>query len=83
MRAPPPSAVGIQRENGGVALTVSDDGTGLDRPFDPARLESEGHLGLVGMRERVQALGGRLRIVNRDGGGAELRVWIPTEENVR
>jgi len=76
-------AVGIQREDGGVALTVDDDGTGLDRPFDPARLESEGHLGLVGMRERVQALGGRLRLGNRDGGGAELRVWIPTEENDR
>jgi two-component system sensor histidine kinase UhpB len=73
-------AIEVQRADGGVALTVGDDGAGLDRPFDPARLEAEGHVGLVGMRERVQALGGELKVDSRDGGGVQLRVWIPIEE---
>jgi signal transduction histidine kinase len=73
-------AIEVQRAEGGLALTVGDDGAGLDRPFDPARLEAEGHVGLVGMRERVQALGGELKVGARAGGGVELRVWIPIVE---
>jgi len=73
-------AITVQRDDAGLALTVRDDGTGLDRVFDPVRLEAEGHVGLVGMRERVQALGGELRVTSREAGGVELRVWIPIEE---
>jgi len=74
-------AIEVQRADGGLAMTVGDDGAGLDRPFDPARLEAEGHVGLVGMRERVQALGGELKVGSRAGGGVELRVWIPIVED--
>jgi len=34
-------------------------------------------LGLVGMRERVAALGGRLKLTSRPGGGLEITASIP------
>jgi signal transduction histidine kinase len=36
-------------------------------------------LGLIGMRERVTALGGRLHAGPRDGGGFQVRAEIPAE----
>ncbi|MDF1505361.1 GAF domain-containing sensor histidine kinase [Roseisolibacter sp. H3M3-2] len=62
---------------GGVRLSVTDDGGGLAAPADPVRLEREGHMGLVGMRERIGALGGTVTLENVDG-GAMLRVFVPT-----
>jgi signal transduction histidine kinase/ligand-binding sensor domain-containing protein len=59
----------------GVLLRVRDDGVG----FDPAilgRLESEGHLGLQQMRERVEALGGSLRITSQIGKGTQIEVLL-------
>jgi signal transduction histidine kinase len=58
-----------------VSIQVADDGTGL-----PIAHRSAGHgMGLVGMRERVSALGGSLHAGPQDGGGfrvhAELPAW--------
>jgi signal transduction histidine kinase len=66
---------------GGVRLTVTDDGAGLPAAADPARWEREGHMGLVGMRERIGALGGSVALENVDGGAA-LRVWVPVARPV-
>jgi signal transduction histidine kinase len=60
----------------GVRLTVVDDGGGLATTADPARWEREGHMGLVGMRERIGALGGTVTLENCDG-GAMLRIYVP------
>jgi len=58
-----------------VTLTVIDDGQGF--PEDAAvRLRSRG--GLAGIRERVTPLGGHFSIDNVEGGGARLRVRVPT-----
>jgi signal transduction histidine kinase len=53
----------LRRRNGSVAAVVEDDGAG----FDPA-LGREGGFGLVGMRERLALLGGRLEIESGDRG---------------
>jgi len=45
-------------------LTVTDDGGGFD-----AGERREGALGLLGMQERAQLLGGRLEVRRRKGGG--------------
>jgi signal transduction histidine kinase len=58
-------------------LSVRDDGAGLGGPADLARWERDGHMGLVGMRERIGALGGSVALVDA-GRGAELRVRVPT-----
>jgi len=55
-----------------VALSVSDDGRGIDTdPLRPAGL------GTIGMRERALFLGGRLWIENENGRGATVRAVFP------
>jgi signal transduction histidine kinase len=44
---------------------------------DYARLLREGHLGLAGMRERAERVGGALHIVARPGGGTRITVRVP------
>jgi signal transduction histidine kinase len=58
-----------------LSIQVADDGNGAvtaasARPSGPG-------LGLVGMRERVSALGGRLQAGPRDGGGFQVRAELP------
>jgi signal transduction histidine kinase len=61
----------LTRKNGRVALVVEDDGIG----FDPAR-PADG-FGLLGMRERVELLGGSLHVESRTGAGTTLAVEVP------
>lgn len=63
---------------GGVRLAVQDDGRGPGE-LDAERLEREGHMGLAGMRERINALGGRVRFGSAGGAGATLEVFVPAE----
>jgi signal transduction histidine kinase len=50
-----------------VVLAVSDDGQG----FNPAARDGKG-LGLQSMRERVEALGGRLDVTSTPGTGTQV-----------
>jgi len=63
--------------DGALCLAVRDDGAGLGGGVDLARWEREGHMGLVGMRERIAALGGSVTLAGAEDGGAELRVRVP------
>ena len=47
---------------------------------DLARYERDGHMGLVGMRERIGALGGTVAVGDAAAGGAEVRVRVPIGE---
>jgi two-component system, NarL family, sensor histidine kinase UhpB len=60
-----------RREDGGVTLEVEDDGCGF--AFD----ESEGGLGIGGMRERALLIGGELAIESRPGRGTTVRLTVP------
>ena len=57
-------------------LEVRDNGVG----FDPAAVASERHHGLVNMRERATAAGGRMEIDSRPGVGTQIVVHIPFED---
>ena len=58
-----------------LAVQVDDDGTGTGTR---TATRPAGHgLGLIGMRERVTALGGRLHTGPRDGGGFRVRAEFP------
>lgn len=59
-------------EAGMALLSIEDDGHG----FDPAAVASGRH-GLLGMRYRVAAEGGRLEIVSAPGQGTRVRAWLP------
>jgi signal transduction histidine kinase len=69
--------IGISIITQGVLLQVSDDGRGLPAGLSAERLELEGHMGLAGMRERITALGGTVRLHGQGGAGALLEVLVP------
>jgi signal transduction histidine kinase len=58
------------------ALSIVDDGLGFDAT---ALGGAPGHLGVVGMQERVRARGGSFRISSRPGTGTTVDVEMPTD----
>jgi signal transduction histidine kinase len=64
--------VALSRRDATLVVEVTDDGAG----FDPAR-EASGE-GLANMRDRVDAVGGRLTIRRADAGGTLVRAEVPT-----
>jgi signal transduction histidine kinase len=63
------ASVSAQRRNGMLVVEVDDDGIGGARPDDGS--------GLRGLTDRVEALGGRLRIESPVGGGTRIVGEIP------
>jgi signal transduction histidine kinase/ligand-binding sensor domain-containing protein len=57
-------------------VMVSDDGRGID----PVVLQTgrDGHWGLVGMRERSESIGGKLKLRSRVGAGTEIELIVPS-----
>jgi signal transduction histidine kinase len=72
----PAAVVRITAEDGGLAVDVLDDGSG--RPRSGPALPGGGN-GIVGMRERAAAVGGRLDAGPRPGRGYAVRAWLPLE----
>lgn len=61
----------LSEEEGALQIEVQDDGAG----FDPA-LASEG-IGIIGMRERVHALDGSIRVQSAPGQGTLVAIALP------
>jgi len=64
----------LSLNKGVLCMTVADDGKGFDQ-----REERPASFGLVGMRERVLIMGGRLHLDSTQGEGTTLRIYIPLE----
>lgn len=60
-----------------VIMQIQDDGVGFNLPDNWIKLVRTGHLGLVGMRERVEAIGGKMEIHSQPGEGTIIRVIAP------
>jgi ligand-binding sensor domain-containing protein/signal transduction histidine kinase len=67
--------VGVHFEAGSVRLLVVDDGRGFN--FKEAFTADDGHFGLVGMRERVEGVGGHFEVKTAPGDGTALSVEVP------
>lgn len=65
--------VALSRTDGTIRLVVSDTGPG----FDAALSADADHLGLTGMRERVESLGGTFQIDSRPGAGTRIVANLP------
>ena len=63
----------LNRRNGCLVLTVEDNGIG----FNPNQPVNENRLGLFGMRERVEMLGGKLIVESAPGKGTMISVEVP------
>lgn len=57
-------------------LEIQDDGRGFSIPEDWARF-TRGKTGVMGMKQRLEALGGRLHIQSEPGGGTKIRASVP------
>jgi PAS domain S-box-containing protein len=66
----------IQRLRGGLWLTISDQGQGFD-PWSPGKT---GGFGLLSIRERIELLGGRMKIRSVPGRGSTFLIVVPDGE---
>jgi signal transduction histidine kinase len=64
----------LARKDGAVKAVVEDDGQG----FDPAEQTDDGY-GLMGMRERLALLGGRLEVESGHDGGTTIAAEVPVQ----
>jgi len=69
--------VAVEFDEAALRVTVCDDGKGFKMPESVGDLARTGQLGLVGMHERAQLLGGRLTIRSEPGRGTTLTLEVP------
>lgn len=65
--------VRFEQRDGQYILSVEDDGRGIDE----SQVESPSSLGLIGIRERLRPLDGRLSLHGRPGRGTTAQVTVP------
>jgi len=65
------AVVMLKRDERGIELTVRDDGAGISRDGP------NGGMGITGMQDRIESVGGRFEIVSGAGRGTSVRATIP------
>jgi two-component system sensor histidine kinase UhpB len=65
-------AIRLESDDHRIFVTVEDDGVGL-----PQEWSRPGHFGLRGLAQRVEHLGGTLKVGNREPRGTRLAAEIP------
>jgi len=70
----------LARDDQHLALEVEDDGTGFAVDEALHRESADRGIGLVGMRERVSQLQGRMHLEASPGKGTRLEVWLPQDQ---
>ena len=71
------ASVFIIRSKGLIILVIEDNGCGMDL----AEVEKKKRLGIVGIRERAELLGGVCILDSEQEKGTIIRVEIPVEES--
>ena len=61
-----------------VCVTIVDNGRGFDVPV--GEIDREEHFGLQMMRERADAIGGKIHFYSQPGEGMTVKVCVPLEE---
>jgi signal transduction histidine kinase len=69
--------VSVFTTNNGVAVTVSDDGLGIDPAAAGPPADMTNGLGLASMTERMGRVGGTLTVERNEDGGTTVRAWLP------
>jgi signal transduction histidine kinase len=65
--------IDLTEQDGRLLLVIADDGRGMDLSGPRSGL------GLIGMRERVEALGGEISLQAAEGQGLTVRIAVPLE----
>ena len=71
------ASVQVEFGDARVRITVRDNGSGFSPPEGMNSLAEVGKLGLIGMRERAQLIGGTLQIQSQLGSGTVVTVDVP------
>jgi two-component system sensor histidine kinase UhpB len=71
--------IAVESDDRLLKLTVSDDGVGFDEESSRQRALTAGRLGLIGMEERAQLAGGRLKLRTVQGAGTTLTAIFPLD----
>jgi signal transduction histidine kinase len=58
-----------------IRLDLQDDGRGFEPA--PGRLAADGHFGILGMRERMEQIGGSLEVTSSPGAGTTVTARLP------
>lgn len=69
--------IGLDFGKDRLEVTVEDNGRGFSPPEQIDDLAASGHFGLMGMKERADALGGDLHIVSNPGSGTTIKLTVP------
>ena len=84
--------ISLVLHDGTASVSIRDDGIGFDmnelstgtlKEIDSGKLvisEDTRGLGLLGMQERIELLGGELEIVSNPGNGTQIHISVPVEE---
>ncbi len=72
--------IDLSQSDSVLELVVLDDGVGFDVGPAVEQAAQRGCLGLLGMRERVQILGGSLDVESQPGRGTRIRASFPSSE---
>ena len=70
-------AVTLREDDDGVCMEIRDDGHGFDPCAVQPAVDGQSGIGVVGMRERLRLLGGRLELDSAPGGPTVVRAVLP------
>jgi len=72
------ASITLECQGNEVRVTISDNGKGFELPKQLSDFTRRGKLGLTGMAERAQLIGGELDVSSQEGKGTQLVVRVPT-----
>jgi signal transduction histidine kinase len=64
----------VHADEGDLTISIADRGRGF--PADASDPSREGHYGILGMRERMQRVGGRLELASTEGEGTRVTLLL-------
>ena len=73
------ASITVECQKAEVRVSISDNGKGFDLPRQLSDFASQGKLGLTGMAERAQLIGGKLEVSSQIGKGTKIIVKAPTK----
>ncbi len=73
------ASVTVECRGDEIRVTISDNGKGFKPPRQLSEFASQGKLGLTGMVERVQLIGGELKVTSQEGKGTIILVKVSTK----
>lgn len=73
------ASITVECQEAECRVTISDNGKGFKLPRQLSEFAGQGKLGLTGMAERVQLIGGELEVSSQEGKGTTIVVKVPTK----